>query len=137
MAHITQVIGKCSELTAMLALYANGWQVSEPPLDEVYDIVARHPQITQNRWVTLQVKTARIRQERDNAIVISAKKSSGESYSREECDYIIGVTDDAAYLIENTGQGEYWAKPANIDDKWTKLATDIRNLSGNTEEEAV
>lgn len=74
-------------------------------------------------WQTFQVKTARVRPERDNAIVVYAKKSDGTPYTPQECDFLIGINGADVYLIENVGHGEYWATPDNIREKWTLLPT--------------
>lgn len=113
-------VGKRSELLAASALLSNGYEgVAYPITDEPYDIIARNP-ITKT-FETFQVKTARIREDKGNAIVIYAKKGDGTAYTREEIDYILGVIGDDVYLIENRGIGEYWASPRNISQKWRKL----------------
>lgn len=115
--------GTHSELRVATALLANGYEVSKPFAPEVYDLSARDPRTGEHFRV--QVKTARYR-ERDNrqpAYVIDARKGNGEPYTPEDTEYIAGVTEDAVYLIPNTGQIEYWARPDLIDAKWTKLET--------------
>lgn len=89
----------------------NGWEVSQPIVDEAYDIVACHPVITNGQFVKIQVKTVRIREDRGSA-VIYAKKSDGKPYTLEDCDFIIGVLDTNVYMLPNRGIGEYWV-PVN------------------------
>lgn len=117
-------IGAHSELRAQMALLANGYEVAKPIAPESYDLTVRDPRT--GRHFRVQVKTARVRPDRDGAIVVYAKKSNGEPYTRADCDYLIGVTETGVYLIENRELGEYWATPENIAEKWTVLATDMR-----------
>lgn len=121
MASESTNIGTHSELRVMLALLANGYEVSQPIASEVYDLSVRNPR--NGEHFTVQVKTARVREDRDGAIVVTARKSNGQIYTREDCDYLAGVTEDAVYLIPNVEQTEYWAKPDSIDAKWTRLET--------------
>lgn len=119
MAHISQSIGAHSELRAQAALLANGYEIAKPIVPEVYDLVARCPY--SGRWLTFQVKTARIREDRGGAIVVDAKRANGRVYSRLEADYIIGVVGEDVYLIENRELGEYWVTPENINRRWRRL----------------
>ncbi|MFW5434303.1 group I intron-associated PD-(D/E)XK endonuclease [Paenibacillus apiarius] len=121
MASESTNIGTHSELRVALALLANGYEVSNPIASEVYDLSCRDPRTGEH--FTVQVKTARVREDRDGAIVVTARKSNGQTYTRAECDYIAGVTEDAVYLIPNAEQTEYWARPDLIDEKWTRLET--------------
>lgn len=121
MASESTNIGTHSELRVMTALLANGYEVSKPIAPEVYDLSVRDPRSGEHFRV--QVKTARYR-ERENrqpAWVIDARKSNGEAYTPDEAEYIAGVTDDGVYLIANTGQTEYWARPDLINEKWTRV----------------
>lgn len=98
---------------------ANGYEVAEPVVAEPYDLLMRKPGSTKTYKV--QVKTCRIREDRDEAIVVYAKKSNGEPYTRQDCDYLIGVLDEDVYLFECRGIGEYWVTKENIDEHWIKL----------------
>ncbi|PPA89120.1 hypothetical protein C4A77_25985, partial [Brevibacillus laterosporus] len=53
-------------------------------------------------------------------------RNSGEVYTRDDADYLIGVLDGEVYLIENRELSEYWATPDNINEKWRKLSTVIK-----------
>lgn len=124
MAHETQVTGKLSELTAANALLSNGWEVSFPVVDEVYDIVAKDP--VSGNFETVQVKTIQRRLERNNSMIVYAKNGKGEPYSPDTCSLIAGVEDGTVYLFENTGQKEYWRTDASAAKRWIKL-TDNKN----------
>ncbi|MCR8843125.1 group I intron-associated PD-(D/E)XK endonuclease [Paenibacillus sp. SC116] len=119
MANESTNIGTHSELRVALALLANGYEVSKPIASEVYDLSVRDPR--NGEYFTVQVKTARVREDRDGAIVVSARKNNGQIYSRTDCDFLAGVTEDGVYLIPNAEQTEYWAMPDLIDAKWTRL----------------
>lgn len=118
-AHGTQITGRYSELLAQTALLAAGYEVSEPIAPEVYDMVARHPQT--GEYMRVQVKTARVREDREGAIVVYTRKGSGEAYTSDDCDYIIGVNGNDVYMFPCVGHAEYWATPGNVDSKWTLL----------------
>ncbi|NGQ95459.1 hypothetical protein G3578_09865 [Brevibacillus sp. SYP-B805] len=123
MANQSTNIGAHSELVAATALLAAGYEVARPLAAESYDLAARDP--VTGEWATYQVKTARYRPDR-NAYVVYATRTNGEAYTRDDCDYLIGVLDDAVYVIENREIGEYWVSPDNIDAKWRKLTVGIR-----------
>lgn len=59
MAHLTEVVGKYSEVVAELALLANGYAVSRPQLAQPYDFKAEDP--LNGREYKVQVKTFRRR----------------------------------------------------------------------------
>lgn len=99
-----------------------GYEVSKPLLDEVYDLLARDP--TNNAVYKIQVKTLRIREDRDNALVVVARKGNGQAYTPDEVDYIIGVNSDHAYMFECTGISEYWSTETSAKTRWLRLAND-------------
>lgn len=119
MAHETQVTGGLSEITAMRALVAKGWEISKPFIPEVYDLVGKHP--TSGAWHTFQVKTIRRREDRNGEYVISGKKRNGNNYSKLECDYLVGVYGDDVYLTPCKGYAEYWASESTISKRWDLL----------------
>lgn len=107
---------------------ANGYEVSEPIAPEVYDVLIRKPDT--NEYFRVQVKTARVREDRDGAIVVYARKGSGEPYTADDCDLIIGVNGKNVYMFPCVGTSEYWATPANASEKWTLLSVDrVRDAS--------
>ncbi|AUM66410.1 hypothetical protein C0R09_18830 [Brevibacillus laterosporus] len=124
MANYSNNIGAHSQLVAKTALLANGYEIANPEAPEVYDIVARHP--LSRDWQTFQVKTVRRRDDRGGALVVCGSRNSGEVYTRDDADYLIGVLDGEVYLIENRELSEYWATPDNINEKWRKLSTVIK-----------
>lgn len=119
MANESINLGTHSELRVMTALLANGYEVSKPIAPEPYDLTVRDPR--NGEHFRVQVKTARVREDRGGAIVVIARKGNGQFYTLDECDYLAGVTEDAVYLIPNAEQTEYWATPDSIDERWTRL----------------
>lgn len=135
MANVSVNIGTHSELLAATALLAAGYEVNKPIAAESYDLSARDP--VTGEWARYQVKTARRRDDRDGAVVIYAKRSNGDVYTRDDCDYLIGVLDDAVYVTECRGISEYWVTAGGIDEKWRRLTLDIRERNENKTLEAV
>lgn len=126
MAHQTQVTGAISELTAAKALMEGlGYEVSRPLVAEVYDLLARDP--ANNEYYRVQVKTLRIRADRDNALVVFARKGNGQPYSPDECDYILAVDGNRAFMFECTGQAEYWATETSASKRWIELTAVTKN----------
>lgn len=121
MAHQTQVVGKLSEMTAARALLNLGWEVAQPLCPEVYDLVAKDP--VSGAFKTVQVKTLHVRPDRNNALVVFARKGNGQPYSPDECDYILAVDGDRAFMFECTGNGEYWSTETSAKTRWIELTT--------------
>lgn len=127
MAHDTVTKGRHAELIAITALLANGWLVMEPTAPDVFDLGITRPGWKEYKRV--QVKSARLRhKEGTDWVVVTGTKSNGEHYSKDEVDYFIGVHEGVAYMFENRGISEYWAKPTELGDKWTRLDASIANL---------
>lgn len=122
MAHETQITGKLSEITAMRAFIANGFEVSLPSVAEVYDMIVRDP--VNGEYARVQVKTCRVREDRDGAIVIYARKGNGLPYTKEDCDWIVGVLGDKVFITECTGQAEYWATEVSAAKRWIELTAE-------------
>lgn len=125
MAHQTEVTGKYSELTARLALLANGWTVHQSETDEAYDVLAKDP--FTDTYAKIQVKTVRQRTDRGGDLVIYAKKNNGATYSKSDADYIIGVWAvngeiPRVFMFENREIGEYWASEARASERWVELS---------------
>ncbi|MDR7001612.1 hypothetical protein [Neobacillus niacini] len=128
MAHETQITGAISELVAAkLMMETLGYEVAKPLVPEVYDFLARDP--ANGRAHRVQVKTLRVRTDRDNALVIYAKKGNGKPYTPDEVDLIVGVDGNRAFMFECTGLGEYWSTEQTAKKRWIEL--------NNTEAEAV
>ena len=123
----TALIGTLSELTAARVLHANGYEVSKPLGIEAYDLAARDP--ATGKFMRIQVKTGRIRTDRNNAMFINAKKSSGAPYTHSDCDYLCAVFGDDVYLIRNRGLTEYWGTADNVGTKWKRLSVDFDDLA--------
>jgi hypothetical protein len=120
MAHETQITGAISELiAAKLMMESLGYEVAKPLVPEVYDFLARDP--ANGKAYRIQVKTLRVRTDRDNALVIYAKKGNGQAYTPEECDYIIGVDGNRAFMFECVGLGEYWSTEQTAKRRWVQL----------------
>lgn len=120
MAHETQITGAVSEMTAAsLMMTQLGYEVSKPLVDEAYDLLARDP--SNGVYSRVQVKTLRIRADRDNALVVVARKGNGQAYTPEEVDVIIGVSGDHAYMFECTGLSEYWSTEQSAKTRWLRL----------------
>jgi hypothetical protein len=96
-----------------------GWEVAKPLIDEVYDFLARDP--INGKAHRIQVKTLRIRADRDNALVIYARKGNGKPYTKEEVDYIVGVDGNRAFMFECVGHAEYWSTEQTAKTRWIQL----------------
>lgn len=114
-------VGRHSELLAMSALIAAGYVVMEPTLPEPFDIgiMERGGNHDLKR---VQVKTI-IERERNGVAyyVIRGLKNSGKPYTAADCDYMLGIASDKAYLTECTGLTEYWCKKSEASEKWKEL----------------
>ena len=120
MAYKTLVTGAISELVAAKALMEGlGYEVSRPLVAEVYDLLARDP--LKNEYARVQVKTLRIRADRDNALVVYARKGDGKPYTRDEVDYIVAVDCDRAFMFECSGLSEYWSTEQSAKKRWVEL----------------
>jgi hypothetical protein len=119
MAHESTVIGGVSEMTATIALIANGWQISKPVIPEAYDLVGKHS--VTGECKTFQVKTINRRFDRNGEYVISGRKSNGTNYTTGDCDYLVGVDGTDVYITECKGFAEYWASESTIGTRWAKL----------------
>jgi hypothetical protein len=126
MAHETITKGRHSELLAQTALLANGWNVSEPIAPEAFDLVARAP--GSEDWLRIQIKSARVRDDRDGSIVCYARKNNGKPYDESDCDLFIAVLNSDVYIFPNRNISEYWVTASNITEKWTKLEIGIDTL---------
>jgi hypothetical protein len=128
MAHQTITKGRHSELLAQTALLANGWSVSEPIAPEPFDLVARPPGSTE--WQRIQIKSARVRDDRNGEIVCYTRKNNGKVYDQDDCDLFIAVLNSDVYMFANRNISEYWVTANNIEEKWTKLEIGIDTLKG-------
>lgn len=127
MAHVNERVGTYAELIAEAALLASGYiGVGKPTTAEYYDLSAIDP--LTKKHVTFQVKTLKRREERDNNLVLFAKRGNGERYSEDEsADYYIGVLIDdgvfpRVFAMEDRGISEYWAKETKASERWVELS---------------
>lgn len=123
MAHISEVVGKYSQVIAKAALMAAGYEVAETETDESYDFVAKDP--LNKEWATYQCKTIRLRVDRGGEMVVYATNSRGDRY-KSDVDYVIGVLAEngetpRVFYFENTGLREYWATEASAAKRWVEL----------------
>ncbi|MGN7387765.1 hypothetical protein [Sporosarcina sp. SAFN-015] len=99
-----------------------GYEVAKPLVAEVYDFLARDP--ANGETYRVQVKTLRVRTDRDNALVVYARKGNGEPYTPDEVDLIIGVDHTRAFMFECTGLSEYWSTEQTARKRWILLKND-------------
>lgn len=111
--------GAHSELLAITALLANGWDVAEPVAPRAFDLVALPPNETE--WVQIQVKTARARTDRKGEVVVYAKKNNGKAYTLDEAKYIIGIFNGEVFIFNNREIGEYWVAQEQLYERWQHL----------------
>jgi len=123
-AQTTASIGRHSELIAQTALLANGYTVLEPIVPEPFDLaITRKGDGTIRR---IQIKTILKRNKSGNDwFVIRGKKNNGAVYTEDDCDYFIGVYDNAVYMTPNREISEYWSSIDNAETTWTRLYTTI------------
>ncbi len=117
--------GRHAELIAITALLANGFRVMEPTTPDVYDLG-----VTRNEWGNYyrrcQVKTARLRvKDGVEWVVVTGTRNNGQVYSTDEIDDFIGVLNGVPYMFECRNVSEYWVKPSELGEKWTKLDSNI------------
>lgn len=113
--------GAISELTAASLMMSQlGYEVAKPLVPEVYDLLARDP--ANGEVYRVQVKTLRIRKDRDNALVVYTRKSNGKAYTAEEVDLIIGVNGDRAFMFDCEGLTEYWSTEQTARKRWITLS---------------
>jgi hypothetical protein len=120
MAHETQITGAISELVAAkLLMESLGYEVAKPLVPEVYDFLARDPH--NGQAYRIQVKTLRIRADRDNALVVNGRKGNGKPYTKEDTDYFIGVNGNRAFMFDCEGLSEYWSTEQTAKKRWIEL----------------
>lgn len=120
MAHQTTVTGAISELTAAkLMMESLGYEVAKPLVPEVYDFLARDP--ANGQTFRVQVKTLRKRTDRNNELVVHARKNNGKPYMPDEVDLIVGVDGERAFMFECEGKSEYWCTEETAKKRWTAL----------------
>ena len=113
-------------MIAEAALMASGYiGVGKPTTNEYYDLSAIDP--LSREYKTFQVKTLKRREDRDDNLVLFAKKGNGEPYGPDEqADYYIGVLIDdgvipRVFVVENRGISEYWMRETKASERWIEL----------------
>lgn len=125
MAHKSTLTGGVSESIAAAMFLANGFSVATALVPELYDmIVTGKDEAGDDVRFTVQVKTIKVRSDREGQLVVRGANASGIPYSEKDVDYILGVhlPTSTGFLIRNSEQSEYWA--ANMETarkKWTEL----------------
>ena len=117
--------GRHAELLAATALLANGYTVLEPISPQAYDMAIRR---ADGSTEYVQVKTVFSRNEErygGEYLVVRGYRNNGDVYTREEVDYFIAVWQGVVYMFPNREAKEYWVKPEEVDEKWTKFETEI------------
>ncbi|MBA9027563.1 hypothetical protein [Peribacillus huizhouensis] len=141
MAHVTEVIGVYSELAAELALMANGYVVSRTRTAEAFDLKAVDP--VNGEEYKFQVKTIRKRADRNGELVVYATNGRGNTYSKSDVDYFIGVLAEEGevprvFMFENREIREYWSSEARASKRWVELSIALnRDIYVTKDTEAV
>lgn len=118
--------GMHAELLAQTALLANGYTVMTPLAPEPFDMAIKR--IGDKTVYFVQVKTAFLRNEErygGEYIVVRGAKNNGNVYTKQEVDYFVAVWDGEVYLFPNREVSEYWIRPSDLGEKWTKLETGL------------
>lgn len=118
--------GRHAELLAQAAFIANGWSVLEPVSPKAYDMAVRNQETGETIYV--QTKMAYLRdEERYNGPYLRVKgvRNNGKLYTREEVDVFAVVWEGEVYIFPNEEKTEYWVKPENIGERWTRLAKEL------------
>lgn len=124
MANDAQLVGGTSEAIAQAMFLKNGFIVATTVIPEPYDlIVFGKDDVSVSKPFTVQVKTIKIRSDRDGSLVVKGTGSDGKPYSKKDVDYIFGVhlPTVTGFLIPNNCQTEYWSKDLETARKrWTE-----------------
>lgn len=125
MAHESTNIGGAAESVAKAIFLMNGFSVAEMVVPEPYDLIVggRDDNGDAIRF-TVQVKTLKVRNDREGQLVVRGASQDGTPYSKQEVDYLFGVDlkNNVGYLIRNNEQSEYWSKDVDTARvRWTEL----------------
>lgn len=122
MTMTTSAVGRHSELLAITALLANGYDVLEPVVPGAYDLGVTKPR--GNRLIRAQCKTALYREKDGIAYYVTrGKRKNGRVYTKEEVDVFIVTVNDEVYAFDNREISEYWTRVDAVDETWTKMPT--------------
>lgn len=125
MAHESTNIGGAAESVAKAIFLMNGFSVAEMVVPEPYDLIVGGKDDNGDAVrFTVQVKTLKVRNDREGQLVVRGASQDGTPYSKQEVDYLFGVDlrHNVGYLIRNNEQSEYWSKDfETARTKWTEL----------------
>lgn len=131
MAHVSSLTGSISESLAAAMLMENGFSVFTSLVPEAYDLIAVGTlEDGKKETFRIQVKTIKIRNDREGQIVVRGANQKGVPYSTDDVDYLFGIYGTRGYLIPNNNQVEYWS--SNFEaaaNKWTEFKLDERGLA--------
>lgn len=123
MAHESTLTGGISESVAAAMLMERGFSVFTAVVPEVYDIIAiGTAEDGTKESFRIQVKTIKIRNDREGQIVVRGANQKGVPYAKQDVDYIFGIHGTRGYLIPNREISEYWALDFEAaSEKWTEF----------------
>lgn len=125
MAHQSTYTGGVSEALAQAMFMNSGFSVATAVVPEVYDlIVTGKDDAGDTVRFTVQIKTMKIRTDREGQLVVKGSNKDGVPYSNRDVDYLLGVhiPSKTGFLIKNNEQVEYWSKDIETARaKWTEL----------------
>src|SRR5699024_1690162 len=123
MAHSSTLTGGVSESVAAALLMSKGFSVFTALAPETYDLICVGTDGNGDKEICkVQVKTVKIRNDREGQLVIRCGNMRGVTYSKLDVDYILGVHGTRGWLVENREVGEYWSQSFEADsEKWTEL----------------
>lgn len=125
MAHSSTLTGGVSESIAQAMFMRHGFSVFTSLVPEAYDLIVGGKDAEgNNEMFTVQVKTLKIRHDREGQLVVKGAGGDRKPYSKSDVDYLFGVhlPTNTGFLIPNTEQVEYWAKDfETARKKWTEF----------------
>ena len=132
MAHESSRRGGASEALASAMFLMNGFSVFQSQVPEAADlIVVGKDEEGDDKKFTVQVKTVKIRNDREGQLVIKGSSRDGVPYSSKDVDYIFGVhlPSSTGFLIKNNEQTEYWSQDFEVARrKWTEFTLGDREV---------
>lgn len=128
MAHESSLVGSVSESVAAAILMDNGFSVFTALVPESYDLIAVGTNEDGTKsFFKIQVKTVKIRNDREGQLVIKGTNGSNKPYSTDDVDYLFGVYGTLGFLVPNSSKTEYWCNDfESARQKWTEY-----KLGGN------
>lgn len=120
----SNIKGRLSELRAETKLLELGYIVTNPTLhNEPFDLVIKDPDDESGKYYQVQVKTVRlVHSERHNGTwAVVDGNSNGRVYSLDEVQKFVAVDGEDVYMFDNREINEYWVRPDEMSEKWTKL----------------